>query len=152
MIREEITKKYSPELENLLLILTEFQNHNKENYIRDEDMAWIAEYLNITMSAVYGVVTYYSMFSTVPRGRFVIRVCRSPVCSMMGSDTVVTNLESHLRTQEGLVSKDGLFSYEQVECLGQCDKAPSMMVNDEVYGHVTLQEIEKIISSLQKKI
>ena len=152
MIREEITKKYSPELENLLLILTEFQNRNKENYIRDEDMVWIAEYLNITMSAVYGVVTYYSMFSTIPRGRFVIRVCRSPVCSMMGSDTVVTNLESHLGMQEGLVSGDGLFSYEQVECLGQCDKAPSMMINDEVYGHVTLQEIEKIISSLQKKI
>lgn len=152
MIREEIAKKYSPELENLLLILTEFQNRNKENYIRNEDMAWIAEYLNITMSVVYGVVTYYSMFSTIPRGRFVIRVCRSPVCSMMGSDTVVTNLKSHLGTQEGLVSKDGLFSYEQVECLGQCDKAPSMMINDEVYGHVTLQEIEKIISSLQKKI
>lgn len=152
MIREEITKKFSPELENLLLILTEFQNRNKENYIRDEDMAWIAEYLNITMSAVYGVVTYYSMFSTIPRGRFVIRVCRSPVCSMMGSNTVITNLESHLGMQEGLVNRDGLFSYEQVECLGQCDKAPSMMVNDEVYGHVTLQEIEKLISSLQKKI
>ena len=152
MIREEITKKYSPELENLLLILTEFQNSNKENYIRDEDMVWLAEYLNITMSAVYGVVTYYSMFSTIPRGRFVIRVCRSPVCSMMGSNTVVTNLKSHLGMQEGLISRDGLFSYEQVECLGQCDKAPSMMINDEVYGHVTLQEIKKIISSLQKKI
>lgn len=152
MLREKIVEKYTPELENLLLILTDIQNNSDENYIRDEDMTWVAEYLNITQSSVYGVVKYYSMFSTTPRGRYVIRVCRSPVCGMMGADTVANNLESLLETHEGQVTKDRIFSYEKVECIGQCDRAPSLMVNDEVYGHVTLHEVEDIVSSLQKKI
>lgn len=147
MIQEQIAKKYSPELENLLLILTDVQNHNDQNYIREQDMEWIAEYLNITKAAVYGVVTYYSMFSIRPRGRSLIRVCRSPVCSMMGAETVVSNLQSCLGTQEGQVSSDGNFSFETVECLGQCDKAPSMMVGDQVHGRVSRQEIERIIAS-----
>ncbi len=152
MLKEKIAQKYSPDLENVLLILTEFQKNSDENYICEEDMAWVAEYLNITKATVYGVVTYYSMFSTSPRGKFLIRVCCSPVCGMMGSDTVSSSLQSELGTQEGKVTGDGMFSYEKAECLGLCDRAPAMMVNDEVHGNVSRTDIEMIISSAKKKI
>ena len=152
MVKREVIKKYSPDLENLLLILTDIQNCSKENYIRDKDMVWIAEYLNISLSMVYGVVTYYSMFSTKPRGNYVIRLCCSPVCGMMGAGAVAKNFESILKIQEGQVSGDKMFSFEKVECLGQCEKAPAMMVNDGVYGNLTLQKVETIISFLQKKL
>ena len=147
---EELRKKFRPDPENLLLILTEIQNCSRDNSIRDEDIAWVAEYLNITLSAVYGVVKYYSLFSTVPRGRYVIRVCRSPVCRMMGAETVANNLESLLGVRAGVVSGNSLFSFEKSECLGQCEKAPSMMVNSAVYGRLTRVKIERLLSSLEK--
>jgi NADH-quinone oxidoreductase subunit E len=154
MVKKHITDKYSPDMENLLLILTEIQENNPQHYIRDEDMIWVAGYLNTTLSAVYGVVKYYSMFSTRPRGRYVTRVCRSPVCTMKAdkTKTVSEDLETLLNVSEGQVTPDGLFSVERVECLGQCEKAPAMMINEEVYGNLDHEKLVKIIDVLKRKI
>lgn len=152
--REYITEKYSPDMENLLLILTAIQENHPEHYIREEDMVWVAEYLNTTLSSVYGVVTYYTMFSTRPRGRYVTRVCRSPVCTMMGDKikTVFEDLEDMLSISEGQVTPDGTFSLEKVECLGQCEKAPAMMINEEVYGNLDHEKLVKILDVLRRKV
>ena len=141
-------------MENLLLILTEIQERCPEHYIREEDMIWVAEYLNTTLSSVYGVVKYYSMFSTQPRGRYVTRICKSPVCSMMveETETLFESLESILGITEGEVTGDGQFSIERVECLGQCEKAPAMMINEEVYGHLDQEKLEKIFRLLRSRI
>lgn len=138
-------------MENLLLILTDIQENNPEHYIRDEDMAWVAEYLNTTLGAVYGVVKYYTMLSTRPRGRYVTRVCRSPVCNMMAdrTKTIFEELETLLGISEGQVTQDGMFSIEKVECLGQCEKAPAMMINEEVYGNLDHEKLVKIIDALK---
>ena len=152
MTREEIRKEYSPALENLLLILTDIQNSNDANYLSKEDMIWVAEYLGITLATVYGVVKYYTLFSSQPRGRHLIRLCKSPVCNMLEVDKITQALESLLLVKEGEVSIDGKFSYEKVACLGQCEKAPSMMINDRVHGHLTIQKIEKIITTLRNSI
>jgi len=154
MTREYISDKYGPDMENLLLILTEIQENNREHYIRDEDMVWVADYLNTTLGAVYGVVKYYSMFSTRPRGRYVTMVCRSPVCNMMAdkTNTVFEDLQTLLGISEGQVTADGRFSLEKVECLGQCEKAPAMMINEEVYGNLNHEKLVKIIDVLRRKI
>lgn len=154
MTREYITEKYSPVMENLLLILTEIQENSPEHYIRDEDMAWVAEYLNTSLSSVYGVVTYYSMFSTRPRGRYVTRICRSPVCTMMDdkNTTLFADFKTLLGIEEGQVTPDGQFSIEQVECLGQCEKAPAMMINEEIYGFLDHEKLAGIIGALRRKV
>ena len=154
MAREYITDKYSPDMENLLLILIEIQENRSEHYIREEDMVWVAEYLNTTLSSVYGVVKYYSMFSTRPRGRYVTRVCRSPVCTMMEdkTKTLFENLETLLDITEGQVTPDGQFSIEKVECLGQCEKAPAMMINEEVHGDLDQEKLVEIFDALRRKI
>lgn len=154
MTREYIKDRYSPDMENLLLILTAIQENSPEQYITDEDMVWVAEYLNTTLSSVYGVVTYYTMFSIRPRGRYVARVCRSPVCSMMKDSArdLSSDLQEILGVVEGQVSPDGQFSIETVECLGQCEKAPAMMINEEVYGHLDYDRMVKIVGSLRRKI
>lgn len=151
-MRDDIQSKYSPKTENLLLILTEIQDSNGNNSLSAEDIAWVAGYLKIPLSAVYGVVTYYSLFSTSPRGRYVIRVCRSPVCTMLGADRVMNNLQSVLGIHEREVSDDGLFSYEKAECLGQCEKAPAMMINRDVFGKLTQTKITGIITAIKKKL
>lgn len=150
-MRTEIQNKYAPKLENLLLILTDIQDSNEDNSLSAADIAWVADYLKIPLSSVQGVVTYYSLFSTTPRGRYVIRVCRSPVCSMMGAKRIVEKLQELLETGEGEVSDGGAFSFEKVECLGQCEKAPSMMINKEVYGKLSTKKISDIILSYKDK-
>ena len=82
----EILAKYSPEKEHLISILHDIQNNSPEQFISEDDMKSVAEYLNISLSSVYGVVTYYSMFSRKPRGKYLVRVCSSPVCEMTGSE------------------------------------------------------------------
>ncbi|NNG01258.1 MAG: NAD(P)H-dependent oxidoreductase subunit E [Desulfobacteraceae bacterium] len=146
----EIVRTFEPVNENLIMILHHIQNHNPRNYISAEDMAWVADYLKITQSAVYGVVEYYTMFSTTPRGEFVIRVCKSPVCRMMGTDSLLNHLVSILGIPAGGVTSDELFSLETAECLGLCEKAPAMMINDKVYGSLTPESCEQIITAIRK--
>ena len=151
MNRNDIAQHYSPKLENLLLILTALQDGSSENHISHEDMEWVADYLNITKATVYGVVKYYSLFSTTPRGEHVLRICCSPVCHMMDSEIITKKLQSLLKVEQGRKSADGLFSFEKVECLGQCDKAPAMMINKKVYGHVTPLKLKTILANLEEK-
>ena len=151
MCREYIKNKYLPEMENLLLILTDLQQSSQSNSISSDDMAWTAEYLNTSLSSVYGVVKYYSMFSNEPRGKFVIRVCQSPVCHMMADRPLVGAVEGELGTTGGQVTDDGMFSVETVECLGHCEKAPVMMVNEAVYGNLSFEKIQGIVAALKIK-
>ena len=138
-------------MENLLLILTDLQQSSQSNSISPADMAWIAEYLNTSLSSVYGVVKYYSMFSTEPRGKFTIRVCRSPVCNMMADSPLADAVEGELATTDGQVTDDGMFSVETAECLGHCERAPVMMVNEEIYGNLSIEKIQDIVLNLRHK-
>jgi NADH-quinone oxidoreductase E subunit len=146
----EILAKYSPEKENLLSILHDIQNNNPGQFISEEDMVSVAEYLNITKSSVYGVVTFYTMFSMKPRGKYIIRVCESPVCEMTGSEAVLSVIESKLRIGRGMTTADGLFTVETSECLGHCEEAPCMIINDKLYRNIDSAGIEDIIDNLRK--
>jgi len=139
-------------MENLLLILTDLQRFSQSNSISSADMAWTAEYLNTTLSSVYGVVKYYSMFSTEPRGKIVLRVCQSPMCKMLAGGDLVKAIESELGTTDGQVTEDGIFSVEAVECLGHCEKGPAMLANEEIYGNLNIEKTGDIVASLKQKI
>ena len=148
----EILAKYSPEKEHLISILHDIQNNNPEQYIPEDDMRSVAQYLNIPLSSVYGVVTYYSMFSREPRGKYIIRVCSSPVCEMTGSEGVIGELERKLRIRRGETTPDSLFTIETCECLGHCEEAPGMMISNMFYGNLSGSEIEEIIGSLKTAV
>lgn len=150
--KDYIKARHLPKMENLLLILTDIQQRSRTNSISHADMAWVADYLNTTLSSVYGVVKYYTMFSTTPRGKFVIRVCQSPVCRMLADGNLTETLEKELATADGRVTDDGMFSVEEVECLGHCEKAPTMMVNEEVFGKLSTAHIQNIVADMKKKI
>ncbi len=146
---ERLKKQYPAHPSNLIMVLHAIQKARPQHYISREDMRWVARHLNISLSAVYGVVHYYSMFSDVPRGRHVIRICRSPVCRMMGTGDVAESLETVLGVPAGAVTADGYFSVEPTECLGHCDRAPVMMVDEAVYGALTHEKINAVIAALR---
>jgi len=148
---QEIIKKHPPSMENLINILHDLQEASPQNYLPEESLREVARYLNTTLSAVYGVVNYYTMFSTKPRGKYIIRLCQSPICHMMGGETALESVKKLLGVDLNEPTSDGLFSVELSECLGICDVAPSMMVGDEIHGHLSAKVISKMISEIRER-
>jgi NADH:ubiquinone oxidoreductase subunit E len=149
MKTEEILLKYQPQKENLLQILHEIQDTHPQQYLAKSDLLKVAKYLNISMSAVYGVVGYYSMFSTIPRGKYIIRLCDSPICNMFDSKLIAKKLKDLLKIEVNQTTADGLFTLEMSECLGLCGNKPSMMINKETYTELDENNIELIINNLR---
>ena len=144
MERQGILQQYKKDEENLLNILHALQNNNSQNYLEKDDLKAVATHLNITYSHVYGVATYYTMFSLKPRGKYIIRLCNSPVCNMEKSSDIIDKIKNMLSIDIGETSKDKRFSLELSECLGQCDIAPGMMINEDVYGNLHNADLESI--------
>ncbi len=151
MKKTDILEKYPPRMENLLLILHDLQNSSRMNYLSKKDLSLVAKHLNTTLSSIYGVASYYSMFSLTPRGKHIIRICRSPVCHCAGVNDVFNELTRVLRIDVGATTPDRRFTLETTECLGQCDLAPAMTVDDVVYGRLTAASIATIIGQYRKK-
>lgn len=148
MDKEAVLRKYPPTKDHILLILHDVQRINPDNNITPEDIQKVAEYLNITTGAVYGVVRYYSMFSMKPRGKYIIRFCKSPLCRMVGAFDLMVSLERMLLIEFGETTKDGVFTLEPSECLGHCDKAPVMMINKKMYFNLDTSKLEHIIQDI----
>ena len=151
MKTNEILKRFSPEHKNMLNILHAMQDNNPFNYLGNDELKAVAAYLNTTLSHVYGVATYYTMFSVKPRGKYIIRACNSPVCLMEGSLNVLEELKKLLAIDIGETTADRLFTLEMSECLGQCARAPVMMINQEIYGNLDRKMISGIIQDLKEK-
>ncbi|MFN3556294.1 MAG: NAD(P)H-dependent oxidoreductase subunit E [Bacteroidales bacterium] len=142
----DIIARFEPRQDNLLNMLHALQDSHPENYITSDAMDEVARYLNMTKSSVFGVVDYYSMFSLRPRGRYIIRVCVSPVCHIKKAGGIISHLENILGIKTGETTPDKLFTLEIAECLGQCQEAPSMMINQKVYNNLTDARIREIIA------
>jgi NADH-quinone oxidoreductase subunit E len=150
MSHQTILKQFKPEQHNLLEILHALQDSHPQNYLTEDALEETARYLKITKSSVYGVAGYYSMFSLKPRGKFIIRVCVSPVCELLKSDEVLPVLHKELGIKPGETTPCGLFTLEVSECLGQCQEAPSMMINQEVYNELTENKITDVLNKYRE--
>ena len=146
---KEICQKYAPRKDNLIQILHEIQDQDPQHYISPEAVDTVAEYLDIPVNHIYGVLTFYTTYSTKPRGKNIIRLCESPPCYIKGSDNMLRKLKVLLGINIGETTKDGLFTLEFTSCLGVCGNAPVMMINDDVYGDLTEEKVEEIIERIR---
>jgi len=149
MDKKIILTKFEPKQDNLLNILHELQNSNPQNFLTTDDLKLVAEYLNITYSSVYGVVKYYSMFSIKPRGKYVIRVCKSPLCQMIGANSIVDEIKHNIGIGIGELSEDLMYSVEASECLGHCAEAPVMMINGGIYKNLDADKVKNIFQNIK---
>lgn len=115
-------------------------------YVPQEVQQRIADGLGVTLAEVYGVATFYAQFSLEPKGQYVIGVCLGTACYVKGSQKVLDKLSEELRIPVGKTTPDGVFTLNATRCLGACGLAPVMMVNDEVYGRLTPDEVPGILS------
>ena len=105
-----------------------------------------ADKLKINVSKVYGVVTFYSFFTMVPKGENVINICLGTACFVRGSDKILTKVEEILKIKNGETTPDGKFSLTTLRCVGACGLAPVMQINDKTYGNITPDDVENILS------
>ena len=114
-------------------------------YVPEDVQEIIAEGLGVTLSEVYGVATFYSQFSLEAKGEYVIGVCLGTACYVKGSQKIMDELSKQLQVEVGRTTKDGKFTLNATRCLGACGLAPVMMINDEVYGRLTPDQVSGIL-------
>ncbi len=135
------------EQKELLPLLEEIQRMC--GCLPEEFIPEIATSLGLSVSEVYGVGTFYSFLSRKPQGRNVIRVCKSLPCWLKNREGIITELETQLGVKPGQTTPDGRFSLELTSCIGDCDHAPAMMVNDVIYGELTAEKLSEILGSYE---
>ena len=148
---KEIIKKHGNKRENLLQILHDIQNQSDQNYISEENVKTLSEEMKIPVSDIKGTASFYTMYSFIPRGKYIIRICESPPCHILGAQTIFNAVEKKLGIKEGETTKDNLFTLEATSCLGICGVAPAMMINDEAYGNLDEKKINEILEKIQEK-
>jgi len=131
--------------EELVVQLKEAQN--RLGYLSKEVMTELAESLGLSKSDVYGVATFYSFLSTKPQGRNVIRICKSLPCLLTKCQTIIESVEKEIGIKPGETTPDGRFSFQLTNCIGVCDKAPAMMINNDVHVNLTPKKISKILKA-----
>jgi NADH-quinone oxidoreductase subunit E len=148
---EEIFRMYEPHRENLLAVLHHIQEHDPENHVSEEAMRKVAGWMKIPLSTVYGVLKYYSMYSTEPRAKHIIRICNSVVCSMKGAEALDKAVRGMISGEAAIPAFRGQFTLEFTECLGHCDSSPVMMVDEEIYGPLSDETLPEIFHQHQKR-
>ncbi len=109
----------------------------------------ISEGLNVPLSEIYGVVTFYTQFSLKPKGRFKVSVCMGTACYVKGSSLILDKLQEKLGIHVGDCTENGKFSLDACRCIGACGLAPVIMINDDVYGKLTADDIEKVLDKYE---
>ena len=121
-----------------------------EGYLSEQAMTGIARDCGVTLSEVYGVATFYAFLSTKPLGKNIIRICKSLPCHLKNGFMIIESLMRTLGIRPGQTTADGVFSFELTNCLGACDQAPAMLINDTVHGNLTPQKITGILKEYQE--
>ena len=147
-INEIIEKRKNMETP-LMMILSDIQH--KYGYIDLEVQQIVANALNIPVSEVYGVVTFYSYFSLQPKGKYVIGICFGTACYVKGSQSLLDAFSNRLGIKEGETTEDGLFTIDILRCIGACGLAPVVSVNGKIYPHVAIKDVDKIIEDCKKE-
>lgn len=129
--------------DNILALLKSLQQ--KHGLLTNQAIYEVSEEKGVPVNQVFSVASFYSFLNTKPQGKYVIRLCNSLPCYMKGSFKILEILKSKLKINPGHTTKDKRFSLELVNCIGACDMAPAMLINDKLYGNLTKQKIIKII-------
>lgn len=144
----EFIKKYPAEKRYTLAILQDIQN--EYGFIPRETMNYIAEYLNLPVSDIYSMATFYKALSLKPKGKHVIKVCNGTACHIRGSNLLIDEVKEILNIKPGETTNDGLFSMEIVNCLGACALAPVLVVDGKYYGSMTKDKIKAVLDECKE--
>jgi len=144
---EQILSRYPVKRSALIPLL--YVAQRDKGHVTEEAMTEIARLLKLTPPQVYETITFYTMFNLKPVGKFHIQVCKSLMCALVGSDTIIGWIKTKLGISPGETTTDGLFTLSAVECLASCGTAPMMQINDDYYERLTEEKLDRILADLK---
>ena len=148
-IIDDVKKVYGKERKALMPILQAVVK--TKNYLDDQDLICIAKALDLSAAEVFGTASFYTFLDTIPRGKNVIRICKTISCHMAGKDEIIHAVEESLNIKTGETTVDKKFTLLTANCLGWCHKGPVMLVNDEVFPELTPQKAVEIITKYRSE-
>jgi NADH-quinone oxidoreductase subunit E len=154
-----VLSKYTGKPGALLRILEELQTLHPNKYLPAETMEYVAKKLNLPLSSIYSVVTFYAFFNLQPQGKHTIVVCRGTACHTRGSKQLLETLKLMFDLDDGLAesgkvfltTQDRKFTIKTVACFGQCAMAPVLEVDGVVYGNLTIPRMKKLIKEVEQR-
>ena len=146
---KQIIKGYGNSPGPLIQILHQAQNIF--GYLSEETQCFIAKELGLSLSRIYGIVTFYNFFRLDPVGKYTVNVCLGTACYVKGTLEILKALKKELKVEEGRTTQDRLFTLDTARCFGSCGLAPAIMVNKEVYGRLTPRKALQLIEEYRVK-
>lgn len=146
---DPVLEKYKKTPGSLITILQKAQDIY--GYLPKEVMNYIADETGVKPAKIYGVVTFYTQFRLEPVGKYLIMLCQGTACHVNGSKMIEEAICEELNINEGETTEDGLFTLNNVACLGCCSLSPVMMINGETYGKLTKDSVKEILRDIRKK-
>ena len=144
-----IVDSYKGEKGILISILQDIQAEYR--YLPEEALRHLSTTLNMPLSQIYAVATFYTAFSLKPKGKHMIHLCTGTACHVQGAEKILTSLENKLGITAGETTSDSQFSMEKVRCLGCCSLSPVLAVDKTVFGHLSPEGIDKILKRYNRK-
>ena len=138
-----IETEFDNDKENLIMILQAIQR--RYNYLPEPALKYLAEKLDIPLSQIYGVGTFYSTFSLEPRGKNIISICLGTACHVRGGERVRERITEALNISDGQTTEDMRFTLESVRCIGCCSLGPVVKINEDIHARVTSHEVKEIL-------
>jgi NADH:ubiquinone oxidoreductase subunit E len=144
-----IVEKYDSNKGFLVPVLQDVQK--ELNYLPREALDLVGKYLQVSISQIFEVATFYKAFSLEPRGRFQMALCKGTACHVRGVPLIIDQIERALDIKEGETTEDLMYTFETVNCLGACALGPVMVVNEEYHGKMTIAKTDKLLKKLGKE-
>lgn len=144
---DHLIEKYKGKKGNMIPLLQGTQN--VYGYIPRQAFEKISKEVDLELSDMYGVATFYAQFRLEPVGKHIVKVCHGTACHVQNANSVTDALKEALKVEDGGTTEDGMFTLESVACLGCCSLAPVMMIGDETYGKLTGSQAVKIIKNIR---
>lgn len=145
---KELVQKHGKSRNSLMPVLQGVVR--EEKFLSEDAMLTIAKELDLSAADVFGTATFYTFLDTVPRGKNIIRVCKTISCHMKGKDELIRTIENSLKVKVGETTHDKKFTLLTANCLGWCHKGPVMLINDDIYPDLTPQKAVEIIEEYSK--
>jgi NADH-quinone oxidoreductase subunit E len=147
----EVVERYPPDRRKSAILYALYLVQNQQGYITAAGMRHVAAQIGCTAAEVEDVVSYYTMFYTRPVGKYVLNVCRTLSCALLGAERVTEELCGKLGVHLGETTGDGMFTVIEVECLGACDRAPVVMVNDDWHERLAPEQCGKFVDEIRTR-
>jgi NADH-quinone oxidoreductase subunit E len=148
---DQVVTRYPSDRRKSAILFALYLVQNQQGYITAASMRHVAEQIGCTPADVEDVVSYYTMFYTRPVGKYVLNVCRTLSCALLGAERVTEELSEKLGIKPGETDPSGMFTLMEVECLGACDRAPVVMVNDDWHEGLMPEQCSKFIDDIRSR-